>query len=111
VVAAGGTGNPFFTTDTAAILRAVELQCDGMMKATQVDGVYSADPKTDPEAERFETITYDDVLSRGLTVMDAAAIALARDNAMPVSVFKLDADGVSIRDAWHGRRPMTRVKA
>jgi uridylate kinase len=111
VVAAGGTGNPFFTTDTAATLRAVEMQCDAMMKATQVDGVYSADPKTDPSATRYETVSYDDVLRLGLKVMDAAAIALARDNNLPVSVFKLDADGTSIRDAWRGNRKQTLVSA
>jgi uridylate kinase len=111
VVAAGGTGNPFFTTDTAATLRAVEMQCDAMMKATQVDGVYSADPKTDPSATRYDGVSYDDVLRLGLKVMDAAAIALARDNDLPVSVFKLDADGTSIRDAWLGKRQQTRVSA
>ena len=111
VIAAGGTGNPFFTTDTAAILRAVELQCDGMMKATQVDGVYAEDPKTNADAARFDTISYDEVLKNGLKVMDAAAIGLARDNAVPVSVFRLEADGRSITEAWHGRRPLTRVTA
>jgi uridylate kinase len=111
VVAAGGTGNPFFTTDTAATLRAVEMECEALMKATQVDGVYSADPKLDPAATRYDAISYDDVLRLGLKVMDAAAIALARDNALPVSVFKLDVDGTSIRDAWLGNRAQTRVTA
>ncbi|MFO1242949.1 MAG: UMP kinase, partial [Rickettsiales bacterium] len=89
VIFAAGTGNPFFTTDTAAALRASEMGCDVMMKATQVDGVYSADPKKDPKAERFDTLTYYDVLARDLKVMDASAIALARDSKIPVIVFSI----------------------
>src|ERR1700739_3546624 len=79
VIFAAGTGNPFFTTDTAAALRAAEMNCDDMLKGTQVDGVYSADPKRDPSAERFETLTYHDVLARDLQVMDASAISLSRE--------------------------------
>lgn len=90
VICAGGTGNPFFTTDTAAALRAVELDCDVLVKATQVDGVYSEDPKSNPDAERYETLTYDDVLARDLRVMDAAGIAIARDNNLPVIVCSIE---------------------
>ncbi|MBJ7534904.1 UMP kinase [Rhodomicrobium vannielii ATCC 17100] len=93
VVLAGGTGNPFFTTDTTAALRAAELGCDSLLKATQVDGIYSADPKKDPRAERYDRLTFSDVLARDLKVMDAAAIALARDNAIPVVVFSLHEQG------------------
>jgi uridylate kinase len=93
VVLGGGTGNPFFTTDTGATLRAAELGCDAILKATQVDGIYSADPKTNPDAVRFERLTFSEVLSRDLKVMDAAAIALARDNAIPVVVFSLHQEG------------------
>ena len=80
VIFAAGTGNPFFTTDTAAALRAAEMRCDALLKGTSVDGVYSADPKTDPDATRYDRLTYMEVLSRDLKVMDAAAITLARDN-------------------------------
>lgn len=93
VIFAAGTGNPFFTTDTAATLRAIEMGCDAVAKATQVDGVYSADPKKNPDAERFETLTYSDVLARDLKVMDGAAIALARDNSLPVIVFSIEEPG------------------
>ncbi len=93
VVLAGGTGNPFFTTDTTAALRAAELGCDAILKATQVDGIYSDDPKTNPSAERFDRLSFSEVLSRDLKVMDAAAIALARDNAIPVVVFSLHQTG------------------
>lgn len=86
VICAGGTGNPFFTTDTAAALRAVELECDVLLKATQVDGVYSADPKTNPDATRYENLSYDEVLAKNLQVMDAAAISIARENALPVII-------------------------
>ncbi len=89
VVCAGGTGNPFFTTDSGAALRAAELGCDALLKATQVDGVYSADPKTHADATRYDRLTYADVLRDGLAVMDAAAVALARDNAIPIVVFSI----------------------
>ena len=94
VVFAAGSGNPYFTTDTAAALRAVEMQCDALLKATQVDGVYSADPKTSPDAVRYDRLSYTDVLSRELRVMDAAAIALARENKLPILVFSIDVHGV-----------------
>ncbi|MGH6877394.1 MAG: UMP kinase [Rhizomicrobium sp.] len=89
VIFAAGTGNPFFTTDTAAALRAAEMNCAAMLKGTQVDGVYSADPKRDPSAERFETLTYHDVLARDLQVMDASAISLSRENRIPIIVFSI----------------------
>ncbi|HTW29423.1 MAG TPA: UMP kinase [Acetobacteraceae bacterium] len=93
VIFAAGTGNPFFTTDTAAALRAAEMGCDALLKGTQVDGVYSADPRREPMAERYERLTYLDVLSRDLAVMDAAAISLARENGLPILVFNIHAPG------------------
>ncbi len=93
VIFAAGTGNPFFTTDTAATLRAVEMRCDAVAKATQVDGVYSADPKKDASAIRFDRLSYSEVLARDLKVMDGAAIALARDNRLPVIVFSVEVPG------------------
>jgi len=89
VLFAAGTGNPFFTTDTAAILRAIESECDVMMKATKVDGIYSADPVKDKTAVRFDDITYEEILKKNLAVMDTAAVALAREHKLPVFVFKL----------------------
>ncbi len=89
VIFAAGTGNPFFTTDSAAALRANEIQAEVLLKATSVDGVYSADPAKDADAERLERITYQQVLERNLRVMDAAAISLCRDNAIPIVVFEL----------------------
>jgi uridylate kinase len=93
VIFAAGTGNPFFTTDTAAALRAAEMKCSALLKGTQVDGVYSADPRRDPEARRYDELTYLEVLSRDLGVMDAAAISLARENALPILVFNIHAPG------------------
>ncbi|NNM55652.1 UMP kinase [Acidocella sp.] len=93
VIFAAGTGNPFFTTDTAAALRAAEVKCDALLKGTQVDGVYSADPRKVKNAERFETLTYLDVLSRDLNVMDASAISLSRENKLPIIVFNIHAPG------------------
>ena len=89
VIFAAGTGNPFFTTDTAGALRAVEIGADAIIKATKVDGVYSADPKLDPAARRLERLTYIDVLNRGLGVMDTTAISLCMDNKLPIVVFDL----------------------
>ena len=89
VIFAAGTGNPFFTTDTAAALRANEMGCDLLMKGTQVDGVYSADPKRDKNAKHFATLTYHEVLVRDLKVMDASAISLARENQIPIMVFSI----------------------
>lgn len=93
VIFAAGTGNPFFTTDTAATLRAVEMNCQAVAKATQVDGVYSADPKKDASATRYDALSYGEVLSKNLKVMDGAAIALARDNGLPVIVFSIEQPG------------------
>jgi uridylate kinase len=93
VVFAAGTGNPYFTTDTTAVLRGIEMGCDAVAKATQVDGVYSADPKKNPAATRYDNLTYDEVLQRNLQVMDMAAIALARDNRMPLVVFSIEESG------------------
>ena len=89
VVFAAGTGNPFFTTDTAAALRAVEMNCDALLKATQVDGVYDADPKKVASAKRYDRVSFAKVISDNLTVMDTAAIALARDNNLPIVVFDM----------------------
>ena len=93
VIFAAGTGNPYFTTDTAATLRAAEMNCDALFKGTSVDGVYSADPKTDPKALRYERISYDDVVKQDLRVMDLTAIALARNSRIPVIVFSIRSPG------------------
>ena len=93
VIFAAGTGNPFFTTDTAAALRAAEMGCDALMKGTNVDGVYSADPKKDASAERYDTLSYMDVLSRDLKVMDASAVSLSRENGIPIIVFSIQESG------------------
>ncbi len=90
VIFAAGTGNPYFTTDTAATLRASEMACEAIFKGTQVDGIYDADPKSNPDAVRYDRVTYDTVLQKHLKVMDASAIALARDNGLPIIVFSLD---------------------
>ena len=87
VIFAAGTGNPFFTTDTAATLRAIEMNCDVIMKATQVDGIYDSDPKKNKDAKRFDEVSYEDVITKNLQIMDASAIALARDNRLPILVF------------------------
>ncbi|MFD1251982.1 MULTISPECIES: UMP kinase [Devosia] len=108
VVLGGGTGNPFFTTDTAATLRAIELECDVVLKGTKVDGVYSADPKTNPDAVRYSSIGYDKVISDNLKVMDTAAFALARDNSMPIIVYALD-DQAGLSGVLEGRGLSTRV--
>jgi len=93
VIFAGGTGNPFFTTDTAAALRAVEMGCDALLKGTQVDGVYDSDPKTNAAAERFESLSYQEVIARDLKVMDTSAIALSRENKVPILVFSIHNPG------------------
>ena len=93
VIFAGGTGNPFFTTDTAAVLRAVETGCERLLKATQVDGVYDSDPRTNSKAMRYDTITHTEALARNLRVMDQAALAVARDNDLPIVVFGLNRPG------------------
>lgn len=106
---AGGTGNPYFTTDTGAVLRAAEMHCDIMMKATQVDGVYSADPRYDDNAERYEAITYDEVLEKHLNVMDMAAIAMARDNKLSVMIFAQKGEN-SIVNAVCGKAKCTIIR-
>jgi uridylate kinase len=106
VICAAGTGNPFFTTDTAAALRASELGCQALMKGTKVDGVYSADPKLDPKAVRFDRLTYLEVLSKDLKVMDASAISLARESKIPVVVFSMQKDG-ALADVLAGRGKFT----
>jgi uridylate kinase len=108
VIFAAGTGNPFFTTDSAAALRASEMACDVLLKATQVDGVYDADPKKDPTAKRFETLSYMDVLSRDLRVMDTAAIALARESNIPIIVFSIFTPG-AFADVMRGQGVYTIV--
>jgi uridylate kinase len=108
VVCAGGTGNPFFTTDTAAALKAIELRCDVLLKGTKVDGVYSEDPKKNPEARRYETISHEEVISRNLRVMDTAAFALARDNGLPILVYALN-DKEGLMGVLNGRTRSTRV--
>jgi len=108
VVFAAGTGNPYFTTDTAATLRASEMDCEAIFKGTKVDGVYDRDPATHADAKRYETVTYDEVLAQHLGVMDASAIALARENDLPIIVFSLDAPG-GFRSILAGRGTFTKV--
>jgi uridylate kinase len=97
VIMTGGTGNPYFTTDTAAALRAMEINADIVIKATKVNGVYSADPKKDPTAQRFTHLSYDEVLASRFEVMDMTAFALCRENNMPILVLDFDAEGDLIR--------------
>ena len=108
VIFAAGTGNPFFTTVTAAALRATEMKCDAMLKGTQVDGVYSADPRKDQNAKRYEELTYLDVLARDLNVMDAAAISLSRENKLPILVFNIHAPG-AFASVMRGEGAFTRI--
>ena len=108
VVFAAGTGNPFFTTDTAAALRAAEMGCDALLKGTQVDGVYSADPRKVPDATRYQELTYHDVLAQDLQVMDAAAISLSRENRLPIIVFNIHAAG-AFAQAMRGEGRFTRI--
>lgn len=108
VIFAGGTGNPFFTTDTTAVLRAAEMGCDAVLKATNVDGVYSADPKKDPAAQRYDRITHGEAIARDLKVMDATAFALARENHMPIIVFSIGAPQ-AIESVLRGQGRMTVV--
>ncbi|HWT83062.1 MAG TPA: UMP kinase, partial [Candidatus Methylomirabilis sp.] len=109
VIFVGGTGNPYFTTDTAAALRAMEINADVVFKATKVDGVYTADPKTDPTAEKFDELTYIEVLSRRLKVMDSTAISLCMDNRFPIVVFNLNEKG-RLRQLVFGERVGTLVR-
>ncbi|MBU6507152.1 MAG: UMP kinase [Alphaproteobacteria bacterium] len=109
VIFAAGTGNPFFTTDTAAALRASETECQALLKATKVDGVYTADPKKDKKALRFDRLSYHDVLSKDLQVMDAAAVSLARENRIPILVFSIHQPG-SLADAVTGKGRFTVIE-
>ncbi len=108
VIFAAGTGNPFFTTDTAAALRAAEMRCNALLKGTQVDGVYSADPRKNNEARRYDQLTYLDVLANDLAVMDAAAISLARENKLPIIVFNIHAPG-AFAQVMRGEGLFTRI--
>ncbi len=110
VLLAAGTGNPFFTTDTAAALRANELGCEVLLKATKVDGVYSADPKVDPNAERYSELTYRQVLTQDLRVMDGTAITLCRENDLPVVVFDLFGEG-NLERVVRGEEIGTRIRS
>jgi len=106
VIFTAGTGNPFFTTDTAAVLRAVEMGCDGILKGTQVDGVYSADPKLDKNAVRYEKVKYIDVLKQDLKVMDQTAITLAKSNKLPIVVFSIKEEN-ALQEVVQGRGKFT----
>jgi uridylate kinase len=108
VILAAGTGNPYFTTDTAATLRAMETKCHAIFKGTKVDGVYDSDPRRNPGAARYSEVTYDEVLTRNLQVMDASAIALARDNALPIIVFSIEEEN-AMTEVLFGRGRFTRV--
>ncbi|MEM8616205.1 MAG: UMP kinase [Pseudomonadota bacterium] len=110
VIFAAGLGSPYFTTDTAAALRAAEMNCEAMLKGTQVDGVYSEDPKLNPEAERFDAVSYDDVLSKNLKVMDASAVSLMRDTDIPIVVFSLHSKG-ALHKVLTGQGPKTVISA
>ncbi|MSO75199.1 MAG: UMP kinase [Alphaproteobacteria bacterium] len=109
VIFAAGTGNPFFTTDTAAALRAAEMGCDALFKGTKVDGVYSADPKRDKKAVRYETLSFHEVLAKNLKVMDASAISLARDNNIPIVVFSIQQPG-GLAAVLAGKGPHTVIR-
>jgi uridylate kinase len=108
VIFAGGTGNPYFTTDTAAALRAAEMDCDAILKGTQVDGVYDADPAKNKTARRYDRLSYNDVLERDLRIMDGAAIVLARDNRIPIIVFSIKRQG-GLAAVLQGEGPFTMI--
>ncbi len=108
IVFAGGTGNPYFTTDTTAILRAAEMECDAVFKATDVDGVYTADPKKDPKATRYKHLDYQEALDRRLKIMDATAFALAQENRIPIVVFSIRERG-AIENVLRGKGPFTTI--
>ncbi len=109
LIFAGGTGNPYFTTDTGATLRALETNCDALFKATQVDGVYDSDPKKNPKAKRYEKVSYEEVITKELKVMDMTAISMARENKLPVVIFKQE-DENSLIDALNGKGNYTTIK-
>ena len=108
VIFAAGTGNPFFTTDTAAALRGTEIGAEMVLKATKVDGIYTADPNLDPTAQRYETVSFDEVIIKNLKVMDATAFALCRDQKLPITVFSIYKPGAMCR-VWMGENEGTRV--
>lgn len=110
VIFAAGTGNPFFTTDTAAALRAAEMGCDALLKGTQVDGVYDSDPKTNPKAVRYETLSYMDVISQELKVMDTSAVTLMKENNIPIIVFSIHEEG-RFEDVMAGTGTCTIIQA
>jgi uridylate kinase len=110
VIFAAGTGNPFFTTDSGAALRAAEMNCDALFKGTSVDGIYTADPKTDSDAKRYETVSYDQVLNDNLKVMDASAVALCRENDIPIIVFNIREQG-NLEKVLQGQGTATTVSA
>lgn len=109
VIFAAGTGNPYFTTDTGAALRAAEMQCDAILKSTQVDGVYDADPKKNPNARKYEAVSYDEVIEKQLKVMDIAAVALAKENNIPVVVFAQSGKD-ALANAVSGKGSFTIIK-
>ena len=109
IIFAGGTGNPYFTTDTGAALRASEMQCDALLKATQVDGVYDSDPRSNDKAVRYEAISYDDVINQQLKVMDTTAVALARENNIPIIVFAQKGSN-ALEQAVSGQGSFTIIK-
>ena len=109
VIFAAGTGNPYFTTDTAAALRAAEMNCEALLKGTQVDGVYSADPKIDPKAKRYDRLSYQEVITQNLKVMDISAIALSQENAVPILVFSIHNSG-SFAETIQGKGTFTVVQ-
>ncbi|RCW31622.1 UMP kinase [Marinilabilia salmonicolor] len=109
VIISGGTGNPYFTTDTASALRGIEVKADVMLKGTRVDGVYTADPEKDPSATRFDTISFDEVYSRGLKVMDLTATTMCKENSLPIMVFNMDVKG-NLMKVMNGEKIGTLVK-
>lgn len=110
VIFAAGIGNPFFTTDTGAALRAIEMNCDALLKGTQVDGVYTADPKLDKTAMRYDEIAYQELLAKDLRVMDSSAVSLMRDNNIPIVVFSLKEEG-ALLNVLHGRGTSTTISS
>lgn len=109
IIFSGGTGNPYFTTDTGATLRALEAGCDALFKATQVDGVYDSDPRKNPKAQRYDEVSYDEVITKELKVMDMTAISMARENKLPIIVFKQENEN-SLLDVLNGKGYFTLIK-
>ena len=109
VIFSGGTGNPFFTTDTASALRAVEIEADVMLKGTRVDGVYTSDPEKDPEAEKFDTLSFDEALQKNLRILDQTAFTMCRENELPIVVFNMNETG-NLKKLISGQKVGTLVK-